>query len=187
MGTRTRTRLVDPPECAADTETNVCAQQDACPDVDCEWGAWEEGVCVVDAAGAACERNDTRSHAIEAEMDGALCIGDDSRVVACASCSQDCEVTEWSAWSECDLATCLVTKTRNVTAIALGDGAVCPEELVATEACDASVTCDGAAFWTAGRIAGVAAGSVAAGGIVVVGVRVGAAPLAAWLPLGGGA
>lgn len=131
-GTQSRERSIEQialhggAECTgASEETRVC-NENPCP-VDCEvseWGPWTS--CSEECGGGIQER--TRTVTEPARYGGACFPLEEEKACNEDPCPVDCEVSDWSAWSECS-ETCgggLKTHTRTVTQPELHGGAVCP-------------------------------------------------------------
>lgn len=121
-------------ECPILTETQSCNNQ-LCP-VDCkvgEWSAWS--ACDKECGGGTQFR--TRRILQEAANGGEQCPAlKETRQCNTQQCAKDCQVSEWSKWSECSR-TCgggTQTRTRTITSPAVAGGE-CPV-LSETQACN---------------------------------------------------
>ena len=140
-GTETRTRPVtrhpeNGGEACPDLMEQVSCNEQPCP-VDCEvteWGEWSE--CSDECDGG--ERFRTRTITQHPEYGGAAC-PPVLEVEPCNehSCIVHCEVSDWTAWSECSQECGGGTRDRTRTIIRHPErgGALCPE-LEAQEACN---------------------------------------------------
>jgi uncharacterized protein YegL len=98
-----------------------------CP-IDCkmnDWTGWSG--CTAKCGGGIMER--MRTTAVEAEHGGEPC-GETSEATSCStqSCDKDCELSDWTAWSDCSKACDEGTNIRRRTIVELpvGNG-VCPK------------------------------------------------------------
>eukprot|EP01060_Flectonema_neradi_P009552 TRINITY_DN167_c0_g1_i3.p1 TRINITY_DN167_c0_g1~~TRINITY_DN167_c0_g1_i3.p1 ORF type:complete len:614 (+),score=130.17 TRINITY_DN167_c0_g1_i3:78-1844(+) len=139
MQLRTRTILVEPDfggdECPTLIDAQPCNVQSCVCEVS-EWSEWS-------TCSAPCgEGTQTRTRDIISAPEG----GEggegcpplvETRSCTIQPCDVDCEVSEWSSWSDCD-ATCgggSQTRTRTITVDPVGNGAACPD-LSETQSCN---------------------------------------------------
>jgi len=152
-GTKTRGRgVVQDAEnggavCPALEEEEPC-NIDQCP-VDCgveDWSTWSD--CSATCGGGTKTRG--RGVVQEAENGGAVCPAlEDEKSCNTDQCPVDCEVEDWSSWSDCS-ATCgggNKTRGRGVVQEAENGGAVCPA-LEEKEPCNTDQCKDARIYWS---------------------------------------
>ena len=142
-GTQTRTReIVVAAEhggaaCPSTLEEQRQCNTHPCP-VDCQVGAWSAWSECSASCGTGTQTR-TREIVVAAEHGGAACPStlEEQRQCNTHPCPVDCQVSAWSAWSECS-ASCgggVRTRTRDIIQPAENGGMQCPD-LEQSEACN---------------------------------------------------
>ncbi|XP_042547624.1 spondin-1 isoform X2 [Dipodomys spectabilis] len=135
MGMRSRERYVkqfpeDGSVCTLPTEeTEKCTVNEECSPSSClmtEWGEWDE-------CSATCGMGMKKRHRMVkmSPADGSMCKAETSQAEKCMmpECPIDCELTEWSQWSECNKSCGKghMIRTRMIQMEPQFGGAPCPE------------------------------------------------------------
>jgi len=140
-GTQTRTRTVITPasnggaDCPVLEETRACNEQ-PCP-IDCEVSAWSNWSTCTETCGGGTQTR-TRTVITPASNGGVDCsVLEETRACNEQACPIDCEVSEWSNWSECSEICGGGTQVRTLTVVTepANGGAECPV-LEETRACN---------------------------------------------------
>lgn len=151
-GTQTRSRAIitESPDgpCLDTSESQECSN--LC--TDCRWSDWEKwSPCSVSCNGGSQMRK--REKAVEQAGRGKDCVGDSTESKGCGdlNCPQDCEMSDWTAWSTCEpFCSGKQDRSRKILKTARFGGATCGELAEQRECANVCMDCvlSGWAEWT---------------------------------------